>query len=101
MGRRGARNCLENHIKLVILYMEYRQVANLGYLPYSHYKNLIRWCLSNPDKLMVRRIFDIMNYRGIFSVYSYGKKHHNKKYLFNPHDRPHKMRMTYRVDWLD
>ena len=101
MGKRGARNSLENSIKLVMLYMEYRNVSRLGYLPYSHYKNLIRWCLSDPPKLVVRRIFDILRYRNCFTVHSCRIKKHNKKYLFNPHDRPHTMRMNYLVVWND
>jgi len=101
MGKRGARNSLENSIKLVILYMEYRRVSNLGYLPYSHYKNLIRWCLSDPPKFVVRRIFDVLRYRNCFTVHSHGAKGHNKKYLFNPHNRPHTMRMNFLVDWKD
>lgn len=95
------KHSLDNYIKLVCLYMEFRQVQKLGYLPYSHYKNLIKYCLSGADQKTVRRIFDMLRYRNVFSVHSHGAKGHNKKYLFNPFDRPHRMRMNYLVDFLD
>jgi hypothetical protein len=101
MGQRGARHNLENSIKLVILYMEFRNVGNLGYLPYSHYKNLIRYCLSLRDGKTIRRIFDSIIARGLFSINTYGKKKYRKQYLFNPYDRPHRMRLNRLVDWLD
>tara|TARA_Y100001972_G_scaffold120840_1_gene163997 strand:+ start:305 stop:622 length:318 start_codon:yes stop_codon:yes gene_type:complete len=100
MGTRGARNSLENSIKLVVLYMEFRKVGNLGYLPYSHFRNLIKYCLSISDKVIIRRIFDSLVARHVFSIHTREKKH-SKQYLFNPHNRPHRMRLNFLVDYLD
>jgi hypothetical protein len=102
MGRRkGAKNSLESHIKLVILYLEFRKVDSWGYLPYSFFKNLIRWCLDFPGKNSVRRIFDILRYRNIFSIASHGRAGHGKTYLFNPNNRPHIKQMNGKPLWLD
>lgn len=101
MGRRpGAKNSLESHINLVILYLEYRRVERWGYLPFGFYKNLIRYVLDYPGNNSVRRIFDILRYRNVFSIASHGKAGNGKTYLFNPNQRQHIKQMCG-VKWLD
>ena len=92
---------LDEHIKLIMMYFEFRNVQKFGYMNYGYFRSLIRYVLDYPDKKTVRRIFDILRYRHCFSIYNYGKTGNRKKYFWNPHQLKHEMHlMSYQVTYL-
>lgn len=48
------KNCDEN---VVLTYLEYRKIYNMGFLKYSHLCSIFCYVLNNYDKDHIRKIF--------------------------------------------
>ena len=71
----------EDYIKLVFLYMEYRNTFNLHFQRYGHFKQMIRWITNITDPPSIRWIFQKLLNRKYFIKRKLGKM---TMYWFNP-----------------
>ena len=71
----------EDLIKLCFLYMEYRNVFNLHYQKYGHFKGMIKWISNITDPTSIRWIFQKLLNKNYFIKRKKGK---NTTYWFNP-----------------
>ena len=58
----------EDYEKLTLLYFSYRNIYKMGYLRYSIFKNLIRYCTNITDYRKIRTIFQNLVNKDIFDT---------------------------------
>ena len=84
--------------EFVQLYFISRKIENFGFCRYGIFKRLIKYALDTTDYTLVRRGFDSLRRSLIMKeIVICSTKH----YLFNPYERPYRMRANGQVDWLD
>jgi len=71
----------EDLVKLCFLYMEYRNVFNLHFQRYGHFKHMIRWITNITDPVIIRWIFQKLLNRKYFIKRKIGTM---TTYWFNP-----------------
>jgi hypothetical protein len=79
------KNNNEDYEKLILLYFSYRNIYNMGYLRYSIFKNLIRYCTNIRDYRKIRTIFQNLVNKDVFDK---KKKLNGFYYRFNPNKIP-------------
>ena len=89
---------LEQLTDFVQLYFISRNIGNFGFCRYGIFKRLIRYCLSTTDYTLVRRVFDSLRRSDIIQERQICN---TNVYLFNPYDRPYRLRGSGEVDYLD
>ncbi len=71
-------------LKLNILYFDYRNTFNFGYMKYNFFKNMIRYISNLADNIEIRYIFQKLYQRKYFKK----KKDGNRTlYIYNPTNR--------------
>ena len=81
---RGNPKLKEEYIKVSYLYLSSRNLFNMGWNPYSFFRNLIRYIIKDTDQLLIRYIFQSLLAQQVFI---FNKKNKSTEYLFNPHNR--------------
>ena len=74
----------EDYIKLVFLYLEYRNTFNIHYQKYGHFKFMIKWITNINDATCIRWIFQKCLNRKYFIKKKEGKR---TLYHFNPYNK--------------
>lgn len=72
------------YIKVSYLYLSSRNLFNRGFLPYSFFRNLIRYIIQDSDQFLIRYIFQSLLAQKVFI---FNKNNKSTEYLFNPHNR--------------
>jgi hypothetical protein len=68
--------------ELVILaYLEYRKIWNMGFLKYSHYSPIFCYILNNYDKEYVRKIFIKLVRLGYFEKKQNKRRSYRYKFI--------------------
>lgn len=68
-------------LKLNVLYFDYRNTFNYGYMKYNFFKNMIRYISNITDNQEIRYIFNKLHQRKYFQKKKEGK---STLYLYNP-----------------
>jgi len=68
-------------LKLNVLYFDYRNTFNYGYMKYNFFKNMIRYISNITDNQEIRYIFNKLYQRKYFKKQKQGKA---TLYLYNP-----------------
>jgi len=79
----------EDYIKLVFLYMEYRNTFNLHFQRYGHFKQMIRYITNITEPAWIRWIFQKLLNRKYFIKKKSGKM---TLYHFNPYNKTYPKR---------
>jgi len=73
----------DKHIELILLYLKYRNIHNIGYQQYKIFKNLMLYITGLPDRSYIRNLFEILLARNIFQLKYI---HKSRFYIFNPYN---------------
>ena len=71
-------------LKLCILYFELRNTFNVGFMRYSHFKNMIRYITNFTEHRLIRQAFQKLLNKQYFIKNKSGRA---TKYHFNPCNR--------------
>tara|TARA_R110002012_G_scaffold197617_3_gene366226 strand:+ start:98 stop:379 length:282 start_codon:yes stop_codon:yes gene_type:complete len=55
----------KQNVKLIILYLKYRNSYNAGFQKYQYFKSLMRYITDINDNTFIRRLFDEMMLNGV------------------------------------
>lgn len=81
------REVQNNMIRVCFLYFNARNLFNLGYLPYSFYRNIIRYIIGTTNPKLIRFVFSRLLSGGVIEKNKIGK---SVLYLFNPFKKVYK-----------
>jgi len=73
-----------NMIRVCFLYFNSRNLFNMGYMPYSYYRNIIRYVLGESKPKLIRFVFSRLLTGGVIQRIKKGK---SVLYIFNPYKK--------------
>jgi len=84
-------------VELSFLYFRFRNLFDYGFQKYNFFKNLISYVCNISDYRLIRRIFEDMYRRNIFTEKKI--KGQGIYYLFNPFNREYKEEIKETIIW--
>jgi len=95
LSSRHKNELKSEYLKVSYLYLSSRNCFNLGWLPYSYFRNLIRYASGENNQRVIRNVFDNLVAQGVIHRdYLNG----STKYLFNPHNKIYNKK--YIIEWI-
>lgn len=83
-------------VELSFLYFKLRNLFNYGYMKYLFFRNLIAYVCDISDYQMIRRVFEDLCRRNVFTI---RQTEHNIVYCFNPTNKMIDETPNIKIDW--
>lgn len=84
------------YIELIFLYFKFRNLFDYGFQKYNFYKNLISYVCDLTEYGLIRRLFEDLNKRSVFTIKYSGN---TILYCFNPTNRKIENKIIDTINW--
>lgn len=86
----------QEYIELSFLYFRFRNLFDYGFMKYLFFKNLIGYVCDISDYALIRRVFEELIRRNVFTI---KKTQQHIYYCFNPYNKSIDDKPDITVDW--
>lgn len=86
----------QEYIELSFLYFKLRNLFEYGFMKYLFFKNLIGYVCDISDYALIRRVFEDLSRRNIFTI---KQTEQHIYYCFNPYNKAIDETPDITVDW--